>query len=84
MQAVNSWRYIVAVASCSFGIVGLQADGTVVWTGISNHPDGAYSAPNWNPSFEWRNIIAIAAGGSTMVGLKSDGTVVATGDNKRG
>ena len=56
--------------------VGLEADGTVVATGMND--DGQCDVTGWT------GIVAVDAGAYHTVGLKADGTVVATGRNGEG
>ncbi len=53
-----------------FHTVGLNADGTVVATGLNDSGQRKVSG--------WTDVIAVAAGDYHTVGLKADGTVLAT------
>ena len=75
---VSSWSDIVAVsAGLDYFIVGLRADGSVVFEGedyITRHFDVS----------GWSDIVSVSAGFSHIVGLRSDGSAVATGRNYHG
>ena len=74
LESALKWKDIVAISRCGDGLVGLNASGKVLMTGVG----AGYDAENWE------GIIAISAGGKHIVGLKSDGSVVATGENDKG
>jgi hypothetical protein len=64
------------VAAGGYHTVGLEANGTVVATGLNT--DGQCNIGAWD------NIIQLAAGGYHTVGLRTDGTVAGVGLNDYG
>jgi hypothetical protein len=64
------------VAAGGYHTVGLEADGTVVATGLNTNGQCNIGA--------WDSIIQLAAGGYHTVGLETGGTVVAVGMNTDG
>jgi hypothetical protein len=64
------------VATGGYHTVGLEAEGTVIATGLNT--SGQCDVD------DWENIIDVTAGGYHTVGLETDGTVVAVGLNNHG
>jgi len=73
----NNWTNITAVAVSNMHLVGLKADGTVVF-------DGSEYTELLHEVREWTDIVAISTNERHIIGLKRDGTVVAAGNDNQG
>lgn len=77
----DQWDNIVDVAMGDSAVVGLKADGTVVYNAVED-------PPGRNEMFAgvsaWTGIAALAAGDVNIVGVKTDGTAVSIGANYDG
>jgi len=70
---------VIAIATGSYHILGLKADGTVVAEGAGSD----FFSPQKRDTSSWRDITAVAASYGHSVGLRADGTAVAVGDDFR-
>lgn len=74
---VSQWSDIIDIALGYQTIVGLKADGTVLYSdAVSNN------TVNKSESKKWKDIAAVSILNNHIVGLKTDGSVVACGLNK--
>ena len=76
---VSDWVDVVAVEQESLYLLGLKANGKVVYVAENDRYNRSYSELS-----QWEDIIDIATSGNHIVGLKADGTVVAVGNNEKG
>lgn len=70
LATISEWTGIVQVDTAGDSVVGLKADGTVVFAG--DNEDGKCDTSNWT------DIVKVAVGINHTVGLKKDGTLVST------
>lgn len=71
MCNVSSWRNIVSIAAAAGGSIGVNAAGDVLYTGVNNHNQYAYTG--------LRDIAAVASKGWHMVYITKSGYVGALG-----
>lgn len=70
------WTDIVDIDGGLRNVVGVKADGTVVFAGSNEK--------NQNDISDWSDIVVIATEGRQTIGVKSDGTVLLVGDIESG
>ena len=71
LRAVESWKDIIQISSCSGTLAALRADGTVL--AVGNDESGQCRVE------DWRNVTCIVCTVARTFGLLADGTVVCTG-----
>lgn len=82
---VFNWRDLVAIASHTNVVFGVQADGRVIKAGrwyIHYGVDGNKFDNYWDPElYNWFNVKMICAGNIHVVAMRYDGFVYASGPN---